>query len=432
MDEQRQATNDPQQNTAPSGAEVQAELERQLRQFGVTMSDAVRHGFEGRGRELGDRAWGVGRSVADVVNYGVSEAERAVNQARNAFETDPSADASKTATRSGAAGSALDAFADLFKSKNSVQAASRKLFSTGLPMVIVGGVFAFGLLLSGAICLLVGRFGAEDMSEYLALNITGGSLAIAGGLFAWMTSAGAARIGASRRMNTYANLLQATGGEQGFSVQELSDVTQRPSKKLRVELRKWVRKGWLQVWLDEASDRVYFSAESYRAAHRVSPQQKATPEETSEQGTEASKENTASDHSMQTMRQFSAVLAQQKLLMQDELAAEELEQMRTTVEAICNWLEAHPESRPKVRRFEEYYIPTTLKLLHTYNDVQGQKGENAEAIRRDIGGILHTLNLAYENLYNKLLSDMALDVSGEIAALQSMLAGDGLTEGGLL
>ena len=108
-------------------------------------------------------------------------------------------------------------------------------------------------------------------------------------------------------------------------------------------------------------------------------------------------------------------------------AREELVAMHKTTTAICDWLEAHPESQPKTRRFAEYYIPTTLKLLHTYNDVQGQQGENAETIRRDIAGILHTLNQAYENLYNNLLSDVAMDISSEIAALQGMLANDGLT-----
>lgn len=60
--------------------------------------------------------------------------------------------------------------------------------------------------------------------------------------------------------------------------------------------------------------------------------------------------------------------------MQDERAVEELDHMQKTTQAICDWLEAHPESLPKARRFAEYYIPTTLKLLHTYNDVQGQQG----------------------------------------------------------
>ena len=113
--------------------------------------------------------------------------------------------------------------------------------------------------------------------------------------------------------------------------------------------------------------------------------------------------------------------------MQDAQGREELDHMQTTTTAICDWLEAHPESLPKARRFAEYYIPTTLKLLHTYNDVQGQQGANAESIRRDIAGILHTLNQAFDNLYDNLLSDVAMDVSSEIAALQGMLANDGLT-----
>ena len=132
---------------------------------------------------------------------------------------------------------------------------------------------------------------------------------------------------------------------------------------------------------------------------------------------------------LETARRFAAVLQQEKQLMQDAQGREELNHMQTTTTAICDWLEAHPESLPKARRFAEYYIPTTLKLLHTYNDVQGQQGENAETIRRDIAGILHTLNQAYDTLYDTLLSDVAMDVSSEIAALQGMLASDGLTGG---
>ncbi|MFR9068011.1 MAG: hypothetical protein ACLVJH_15175 [Faecalibacterium prausnitzii] len=45
--------------------------------------------------------------------------------------------------------------------------------------------------------------------------------------------------------------------------------------------------------------------------------------------------------------------------MEDERAVEELQHMQKTTESICAWLEAHPESLPKARRFAEYYIPTT-------------------------------------------------------------------------
>ena len=169
--------------------------------------------------------------------------------------------------------------------------------------------------------------------------------------------------------------------------------------------------------------------EDYRAAQE---EQKAAAAAASKAETQPKQDADAVPLNLEVARSFAQVLKKEKALMQDERAVEELDHMQKTTQAICDWLETHPESLPKARRFAEYYIPTTLKLLHTYNDVQGQQGENAEAIRRDIAGILHTLNQAYDNLYDKLLSDVALDVSSEIAALQGMLANDGLTGEGML
>ena len=187
-------------------------------------------------------------------------------------------------------------------------------------------------------------------------------------------------------------------------------------------LQKYIHKGWLNAWLDDKTDTLYLTAEDYRAAQEALAAERARPAPQPEQ--EAVPETPLN---LETARRFAAVLEKEQQLMQDAQAREELAAMHKTTTAICDWLEAHPESQPKTRRFAEYYIPTTLKLLHTYNDVQGQQGENAETIRRDIAGILHTLNQAYENLYNNLLSDVAMDISSEIAALQGMLANDGLT-----
>ena len=178
------------------------------------------------------------------------------------------------------------------------------------------------------------------------------------------------------------------------------------------------------ITVDEKAEKLYLTAEDYRAAQEAAAASKAPP-----QPEPATEKTDDVPLNLETARRFAAVLQQEKQLMQDAQGREELDHMQTTTTAICDWLEAHPESLPKARRFAEYYIPTTLKLLHTYNDVQGQQGENAETIRRDIAGILHTLNQAYDTLYDTLLSDVAMDVSSEIAALQGMLANDGLTGG---
>ena len=197
-------------------------------------------------------------------------------------------------------------------------------------------------------------------------------------------------------------------------------------KKTRAlkRVRRFIRNGWLSAWVDEKAEKLYLTAEDYRAAQEAAAASKAPP-----QPEPAAEKTDDVPLNLETARRFAAVLQQEKQLMQDAQGREELDHMQTTTTAICDWLEAHPESLPKARRFAEYYIPTTLKLLHTYNDVQGQQGENAETIRRDIAGILHTLNQAYDTLYDMLLSDVAMDVSSEIAALQGMLASDGLTGG---
>lgn len=108
-------------------------------------------------------------------------------------------------------------------------------------------------------------------------------------------------------------------------------------------------------------------------------------------------------------------------------AAEELAQMRKNCAAILGFVHNHPEQLPRVRRFREYYLPTTRKLLDTAQGLGDAEVQNAQEIRRDITGILHTLNQAYRKLYDTLLQDVSLDVSTEIDTLETMLRQDGLT-----
>ena len=108
-------------------------------------------------------------------------------------------------------------------------------------------------------------------------------------------------------------------------------------------------------------------------------------------------------------------------------ADEELMQMQKTCASILGFVHNHPEKLNRVRRFREYYLPTTRKLLDTAQGLGETDTANAAEIRRDITGILHTLNQAYEKLYDTLLQDVSMDVSTEIDTLEAMLRQDGLT-----
>ena len=434
-------------NRNNEGRQVQQELEDQLRAFGDTMTDAFAHGFEGRGMDIGDRAWDVGKAAVHAANYGIGEAAKAFRQGRRGY---PYRDA-KQSFREGAADPTgmPDWFRQIFAKPEptpveSIRISAKKRHSAGCTLLAVGITFAviFGLGTLG--CLIgLGTISPAALGDVVVSATEGGGILMTGtdyvmntaynvlgivssvmGLatagFGWMTACGAARMKAGRQMGQFADYADSVDYHKGLPVSMLADLTHQTKKKALKKLRSYIHKGWLNAWLDDETETLYLTAEDYRAAKEKATAAAAQPQpEKAETGD--------APLNLDTARRFAAVLEREQQLMQDAQAREELTAMHKTTTAICDWLEAHPESQPKTRRFAEYYIPTTLKLLHTYNDVQGQQGENAETIRRDIAGILHTLNQAYENLYNNLLSDVAMDISSEIAALQGMLANDGLT-----
>ena len=433
-------------NRNNEGRQVQQELEDQLRAFGDTMTDAFAHGFEGRGMDIGDRAWDVGKAAVHAANYGIGEAAKAFRGQGN--------------SASGSAGQPFRAedaagmpgwFRQIFAKPEptpveNIRISAKKRYSAGCTLLAVGITFAviFGLGTLG--CLIgLGVISPTALGDvvvstaegggilmtgtdyvmntaYNALGIVGSVLALATAGFGWMTACGASRLSASKKLGTLADAAEKLNAQKGLSVEMLADLTHQTKKKALKKLRSYIHKGWLNAWLDDETETLYLTAEDYRAAKEKAAAAAVQPQPQPEKA-----ETGDVPLNLDTARRFAAVLEKEQQLMQDAQAREELAAMHKTTTAICDWLEAHPESQPKTRRFAEYYIPTTLKLLHTYNDVQGQQGENAETIRRDIAGILHTLNQAYENLYNNLLSDVAMDISSEIAALQGMLANDGLT-----
>ena len=432
------------------GRQVQQELEDQLRAFGDTMTDAFAHGFEGRGMDIGDRAWDVGKAAVHAANYGIGEAAKAFRQGRRGY---PYGDA-KQPFREGAADPAgmPDWFRQIFAKPEptpveSIRISAKKRHSAGCTLLAVGITFAviFGLGTLG--CLIgLGTISPAALGDvvvsategggilmtgtdyvmntaYNVLGIVSSVLGLATAGFGWMTACGAARMKAGRQMGQFADYADSVDYHKGLPVSMLADLTHQTKKKALKKLRSYIHKGWLNAWLDDETETLYLTAEDYRAAKEAA----TTAAAAAAQPQPEKAETGDTPLNLDTARRFAAVLEKEQQLMQDAQAREELAAMHKTTTAICDWLEAHPESQPKTRRFAEYYIPTTLKLLHTYNDVQGQQGENAETIRRDIAGILHTLNQAYENLYNNLLSDVAMDISSEIAALQGMLANDGLT-----
>ena len=374
-------------NRNNEGRQVQQELEDQLRAFGDTMTDAFAHGFEGRGMDIGDRAWDVGKAAVHAANYGIGEAAKAFRQGRRGY---PYGDA-KQPFREGAADADPAGMPGWFRQifakpeptpVESIRISAKKRHSAGCTLLAVGITFAviFGLGTLG--CLIgLGTISPAALGDvvvsategggilmtgtdyvmntaYNVLGIVSSVLGLATAGFGWMTACGAARMKAGRQIGQFADYADSVDYHKGLPVSMLADLTHQTKKKALKKLRSYIHKGWLNAWLDDETETLYLTAEDYRAAKEAATAAAAQPQPEKEETGDA-------PLNLDTARRFAAVLEKEQQLMQDAQAREELAAMHKTTTAICDWLEAHPESQPKTRRFAEYYIPTTLKLLHT-------------------------------------------------------------------
>ena len=92
-----------------------------------------------------------------------------------------------------------------------------------------------------------------------------------------------------------------------------------------------------------------------------------------------------------------------------------------------------PEKAPQIRRFMDYYLPTTLKMLQGYRkmDERQVSGTEADATRSQIRQAMDVVLKAFDKQLHALYQDDMLDLSTDIDVMEAMLKQDGLVESGL-
>lgn len=89
-----------------------------------------------------------------------------------------------------------------------------------------------------------------------------------------------------------------------------------------------------------------------------------------------------------------------------------------------------PAKLPQIRRFMDYYLPTTLKILNAYDraTAAGISGENVDATRTRVEGMMKTIVGAFEKQLDALFGTEAMDISADITVLEAMMQREGLAE----
>ena len=100
--------------------------------------------------------------------------------------------------------------------------------------------------------------------------------------------------------------------------------------------------------------------------------------------------------------------------------SEKLYRLESTMDRIVEQVRQNPSSAPELRKLMSYYLPTTVKLLKAYKELDKQtvSGENITNTKQEIEDALDTINDAFENLLDSLFQNMAWDVSSDISVMQ--------------
>lgn len=107
----------------------------------------------------------------------------------------------------------------------------------------------------------------------------------------------------------------------------------------------------------------------------------------------------------------------------DEKLTSAIDRMVVSGEGILSELSKNPTKARSMRRFLTYYLPTSVKLMEGYALQQdaGYKGENLTEIKNRIEANAETIARSFETSLDSLYAGEAIDISSDIAVLDSMV-----------
>ena len=129
-------------------------------------------------------------------------------------------------------------------------------------------------------------------------------------------------------------------------------------------------------------------------------------------------------------REMIAEIRRENDLIPDSSLSDKLDRLENQCAEIFRTVYDKPGKAPQIRKFMEYYLPTTLKMVKGYRmlDERGISGAEAVQAKQRIDDALGVVLGACDKMLDKLYQDDVLDLTTDIDVLEQMLKRDGLTE----
>lgn len=113
---------------------------------------------------------------------------------------------------------------------------------------------------------------------------------------------------------------------------------------------------------------------------------------------------------------------------EDETISAQIDHLEEVTRQIIDQVIQEPKKLPQIRRFLNYFLPTTLKILNAYDrmDAVGISGENIDATKAKVEAMMGTIVKAFDKQLDSLFGAEAMDISTDITVMENLLAQEGL------
>lgn len=301
------------------------------------------------------------------------------------------------------------------------------------------GYFLFTLGIAGILGCLAGV-----LTLAIASKITGVALTVpevvmlimaAGfGVMSWKGS------GTLKQIKKFKNYVKKIGKRDQITIEELASASGRSEKEVRKDIQDMLQDNmFLQGHLDQEAKRLFVTDAGYQSYLQEKEQRLEL--ERQRQAVQEQMEREEKELPSEVRRliadgnAYIIKIRKSNDAISDEAVSQKLYALESVTRKIFDYVKAHPECADDTKKLMKYYLPTTIKLLDTYEkltdeELEGQHPEqlsNIRKSRKEIEDTLDTLNVAFAKLFDNLYQDTSMDITADISVLHTLLAQEGLT-----
>jgi len=113
----------------------------------------------------------------------------------------------------------------------------------------------------------------------------------------------------------------------------------------------------------------------------------------------------------------------------DAALSADLDEIEKLTRDIFRQVELDRTKLPKIRQMMNYYLPTTLKLVRKYAELQDKSHlSNVKTMLAEIQGMVRAVRNAFRRQLNSMYDHDVIDVTADIQVMEQMLSAHGLAE----